>query len=144
MGYVNLENARNDNQRKIMDSIQEENECPFCPANLTKYHKKPILRKSPNWILTSNQWPYDHTAYHLLAIATYHAESLGGLKDGAGEELIELFKWAVDKYKISFGGLAMRFGDVTKNGASVKHIHCHLIAPEPSKNESDKIRFKIG
>lgn len=143
--FVNLANARNDEQRGVMEHIAAEGDCPFCPDHLAKYHHKPILRTGDNWLLTENQWPYDNTRTHLLAIATYHAESLEDLHEGAFEELGDHFRWATREYAIKAGGLAMRFGsDIGSNGATVRHLHSHLIEPDPNRPEDAKVRFKIS
>ena len=143
-GYINLDNARYDDQREVMRASATAGVCPFDEDQLAIYHKPPILRQGTYWILTANQWPYEHTTLHLLAIARQHIESLDELAQGAGEELFEHFRWAVDTYKIDFGGLAMRFGDVSHNGASVNHLHVHLIVPDKHKPADAKVRFKIS
>ncbi|MFZ1302179.1 MAG: hypothetical protein WAQ27_06440 [Candidatus Microsaccharimonas sp.] len=142
--FVNLDNARNEEQRRVMETIQDNADCPFCPDHLAKYHKLPILRTGENWLLTTNQWPYENTVHHFLAIAAYHAESLSDLQPGAFEELKDHFAWAEDEFKIASGGIAMRFGDTSNNGATVRHLHAHLIQPKPDLEKSDKVRFKIG
>ena len=142
--FVNLDNARFDDQRDVMRAIEEDGVCPFCPEHLHEYHKQPILREGAHWRITPIQWPYEHTSTHLLAISAYHAESLGDLRDGSFDELQKHFQWAELEFKIAAGGLAMRFGDVTRNGASVKHLHMHLIVPSEDKSPEDKIRFKIS
>jgi diadenosine tetraphosphate (Ap4A) HIT family hydrolase len=142
--FVNLNNARYDEQRQVMQNIEKNQECPFCPENLSKYHKKEIVKRGKFWVLTYNQWPYKYTDIHLLAIATYHAEKLSELKEGAFDELQELMVWAERKYNIVTGGFAMRFGDVSSNGATVDHLHAHLIVPSKDKPKDEKVRFKIS
>lgn len=142
--FVNLNNARLDEQRRVMEQIEQNQECPFCPENLTKYHKQEILRKGTHWILTHNQWPYKNTDLHLLAIATYHAEKLSDLQEGSFNELQEHMVWAENEFHVNAGGIAMRFGDVSNNGATVNHLHAHLIIPSPDKPSDEKVRFKIG
>jgi len=142
--YVNLDNARLDDQRRVMEDIVVNQECPFCPEFINKYHKQAILRKGNHWILTKNQWPYDNTDTHLLAIATYHAEKLADLRDGSFDELLSHMVWAEKKYKVKAGGLAIRFGSIAKNGATVNHLHMHLIVPSVNKPNDAKVKFKIG
>jgi ATP adenylyltransferase len=142
--FVNLENARNEHQRKVMTDIEHNGDCPFCPENLELYHKNPILRKGAHWLLTTNQWPYDNTERHLLAISNKHAESLADLDPQAFSELQEHFVWAEDEFKIAAGGIAMRFGDTQRNGASVRHLHAHLIEPKSDLSTDQKVRFKIS
>lgn len=142
--YVNLNNAREDSQRRVMQTIIDNAECPFCSENLAKYHTQPILRAGSHWTLTYNQWPYDHTELHLLAIANYHAEHLGDLKEGSFAELQGHFAWAEKKFAIDSGGIAMRFGAISRSGATVRHLHAHLIVPAKNRGTDDKVRFKIG
>jgi diadenosine tetraphosphate (Ap4A) HIT family hydrolase len=142
--FVNLDNARLEEQRKVMQAIAERGECPFDEENLAKTHGQPILRRGEQWTLTYNQWPYDNTKLHLLAITRYHAHSLGDLRSGAGEELFEHLKWAEDEFFIAAGGLGMRFGNIKLNGATVDHLHAHLIVADPKKPVDKKIRFKMS
>lgn len=142
--FVNLDNARNEHQRAVMEDIQHNGDCPFCPENLALYHKQPILRTGDQWVLTRNQWPYDNTRNHLLAISVPHAETLAELQPGAFEELQQHFVWAEQEFKIAAGGIAMRFGDTRKNGATVRHLHAHFIEPEADLPPDTKVRFKIS
>lgn len=142
--FINVDNARSDDQRAIMEEIATNDECPFCPESLEKYHKQEILRKGGHWLLTHNQWPYEHTDLHLLAIANYHAVDLSELRQGAFDELQEHFTWATKKFRVAAGGIAMRFGDVTQTGATVSHIHSHLIVPSRNRSPEEKVRFKIS
>ena len=142
--FVNLDNARLDEQRRVMEDIAGNQVCPFCPEYLEQYHKQEILKKGTYWVLTKNQWPYDNTDVHLLAIATYHAEILSDLRKGSFDELQSLMVWAEKEFKIKSGGIAMRFGSISKNGATVNHLHAHLIVPSVNKPNDKKVKFKIG
>ena len=142
--FVNLSNARRDDQRDIMRDIDEQGVCPFCPEHLTKFHKQPILRQGDHWLVTSNQWPYPYTSIHLLAISTYHAEKMADLQDGSFAELQQHALWAEATYRIAAGGLAMRFGDIGGNAATVRHLHAHFIVPSPDRQPDEKVRFRIG
>lgn len=141
---VNLSNARTEQQRGVMEAIATDGDCPFCPEHLAKYHKNPIIRTGENWLLTANQWPYENTRVHMLAIAAYHVETLDGLKTGAFEELGDHMRWATREYAVKAGGVAMRFGDTSLTGASVSHLHAHLIVPDPNKPPEAKVKFKIS
>jgi galactose-1-phosphate uridylyltransferase len=144
--YVDLSKARVPEQLEVMEGIQERQECPFCPENLSKTHKQEILRKGAHWILTRNQWPYENTSLHLLAIAAYHAESLADLHEGSFDELQDHLVWAEKEFDIKSGGIGMRFGDITQNGATVKHLHAQLIVPiahSPETAVAKKVHFKI-
>ena len=142
--YLNMDNARHDDQREVMQASADAGVCPFDEEHLPTYHKTPTMRQGKYWTITANQWPYEYTRVHLLAIARLHVESIEDLPEGAGEELFDHVRWAIKEFKIDFGGLAMRFGDVRHNGASVNHLHAHIIVPAKDKPADAKVKFKIS
>lgn len=142
--YVDLDNARLDDQKKIMTDIIAAGHCPFCLENLKKYHKQEIIKDGKYWILTSNQWPYENTKLHLLLISKPHAEKLSELDPQAGQEMIEFFAWAEQKYQIPGGGIGFRFGDTNYSAGTVKHLHAQFIVPDIEKENFQPVRLKIG
>lgn len=142
--YVNLQNARVEEQRQVMEQIVQDQVCPFCPDSLSKYHKRPILREGIYWVLTENQWPYEHTKQHLLAITKEHIEDLDELSPEAFAELMEHFKWAITDREIPGGGISMRFGDPEKSGGTVRHLHAQLVEPDLNDPAYEPVRIKIG
>ena len=145
--FVNLQNARVDEQRAVMEQIEKDGVCPFCPEHLPKYHRKPILQEAKHWVVTENDWPYENTRVHLLIILKAHAEDLFGFEIQAWLELLELVQWAVQEYKITGGALGIRFGNPDMTGATVKHLHVHLIAVEITDKEDPnykRVRFRVG
>jgi len=144
--HVDLDNAREDEQKAVMKDILDADHCPFCIENLKKYHQPPIIRETKYWRLTKNQWPYRHTKLHLLAIYKDHVTALAELESKAGSELIELFQWVEKKYHVPGGGWAMRFGDTDYSAGTVNHLHAQFLVPDiHHPNYLDKpVRFKIG
>lgn len=143
-GFVDMDNARLDEQRQVMQKIIEEGHCPFCLENLTQYHKKPILKDGTYWIVTENQWPYDNVKMQLLAISKTHAETLSELDPAAGEELFRFFSEIIEENNVPGGGFAMRFGDTNYSAGTVKHLHAQFIWPDINKPDFKPVRFKIG
>jgi diadenosine tetraphosphate (Ap4A) HIT family hydrolase len=145
--FVDLSNARRDDQRKVLEQIIADGVCPFCPENLGKYHTQPIIKEGKYWLLTPNQWPYVYTKNHYLAIYKTHAENLTDISPEAGAELVEFFQEIVREKNIPGGALNIRFGSNPKlgnYGSSVLHIHAHLIEPDLENPEKAAIKFKIG
>lgn len=142
--YIAIKNVRLEHQRQVMEVIAKADHCPFCPENLSKYHKMPILRETSHWLLTTNQWPYEHTKIHLVAIHKSHVETLRELSDEAGAELFQLFKWAQQTYNVPGGAFAMRFGDLEHSAGTVAHIHAQFIQPDINAADYEPVRFKIG
>ncbi len=145
---VDPSNARNEDYKKAMDEIITTNDCPLCPP--MKWHPNPIIRDNGLWLLTKNGFPYKDTEHHLLLISKRHIEELAEITDEEAQSVFSLAKWATREFNIKGGGLTMRFGDTLYTGATVKHLHAHLIVPELSKEiTGDKAKvipvyFPIG
>lgn len=142
--YVDVDNSRLPDQREQMDIIAKNNHCPFCAENLVKYHPLPTLKLGKHWLVTENQWPYDHTKHHFLLITREHKVSPIELTPEAAAELIELTNWLITEYNIPGGGLAMRFGDSNYSAGSVTHLHAQLIQPDIEAEDYEPVRVKLG
>jgi diadenosine tetraphosphate (Ap4A) HIT family hydrolase len=129
---------------KIISSIEKKGKCPFCPDNF-KYHKEPILKKENHWFLTKNSWPYKNTKYHFIIIGKKHKENFSELNENDFKSVKRLTNWALKKFKIKGGALTIRFGDTDHTGATVCHLHFHLISPKLDKeNKVKTVNFPIG
>ena len=142
--FVDIDNARYDDQREEMERIIAAGHCPFCLENFQLYHKQPTEFEGDHWIITKNQWPYENTKYHYLAILKRHAEQLHELTAEEGGELITLLGEVQKKYDIPGGGFAMRFGDTNYSAGTVMHLHAQFIIPDIEKEDFEPTRFKIG
>lgn len=142
--YVDLDNARVEEQRQVMQDIIEAGHCPFCLNNLRKYHQQPILKEGKYWLVTKNQWPYENTKVHFLLIYKEHVEHISQLNPEAGAELVVLCKWISGEFSVPGGGVAIRFGDTNYSAGSVAHIHAQFIQPDISKPGYQPVRVKIG
>lgn len=142
---VNIKNARKGEYKKVIKEINKTGKCPFCKENF-KYHKKPIYKRRDDWFLTSNSWPYKNTSCHLIILGNKHKENFSELTKKDLESVAYLVNWAVKKWKIKGGGIATRFGDTDYTGASVSHIHFHIISPKIDKKtkQTKTVNFPIG
>lgn len=131
--------AKGDEYGEVIRTIEGKGSCPFCPENFT-YHKEPILREEGGWIITRNSWPYENAAHHFLVICREHKEGFNEITADDLNAIKALVNWAIEEFKLPGGGFALRFGDTTFTGATVCHLHGHLIVPEEGKHVS----FPIG
>ncbi len=135
-------------QKSVMDEIARQKHCPFCREHLSKYHKKPIIKSGKFWTLTENQWPYEKTKHHLLAIHNDHIEHIKDIDPEAGKELIELFQNESIKRNMPGGGIAIRFGNhphIGCYGNSILHLHAHIVEPDlESLDQNEKWTFELG
>ena len=158
--FVNIKNARKGEYKKVIEEIAKTGKCPFCKENFRypsrgegsrrknffAYHKKPIFKRKNGWFLTRVNWPYENTRCHLMILGEKHRENFSELKKKDFEAVFYLTRFAIKKYKIKGGALAIRFGDTDYTGASVAHLHFHLICPKINKKtrRSKTVNFPIG
>lgn len=145
--FVNLDNARNTEQRAVMEVTLEGNFCPFCPENFTKAQLMPIIKQGEYWRIRKNYWPYENTLVHLLIIHNEHAKKLSDISAEAAQELFQLAQWAEKEYQIAGGAMGLRFGDIRVNGATVNHLHAHLMSAKITDRNNPKywpVRFRVG
>lgn len=136
--------AKTKDYAQTLDNIIETGKCPFCPDNF-KYHKKPILKNYKGWQTTKNSWPYKNCRYHFIILPKKHKETFSDLNQNDLMAVKFLVNWLTKKYKIKGGGLTLRFGEQKYTGASVLHLHFHLIVPKlKSKDSVYPVYFPIG
>ena len=136
---VNPRYAKSGGYRKVIRSIETEGKCPFCPENF-KYHKHPILKESGGWFVTRSSWPYKNTKHHFVVIGKEHKEHFRELDRVDMVSVQSLVQWAIETFKIRGGVLAHRFGETDLTGATVCHLHFHLIVPKAGR----RVNFPIG
>ncbi len=124
--HINLAHGRPGNYDKLLKKIDQDGVCPFCPKNLKLYHKKPLIKETSGWFLTTNQIPYAGLKHHWLFISKKHITTLSKLTPKDWSELGGLIKFLEKKYKIPGGSFFIRFGETDYTGASVSHLHGHL------------------
>ena len=144
--FVDKRFAKHSDYGKVIREIEHTQKCPFCKENF-KYHKNPILKRESSWLITENSWPYENTEKHFILIGEKHKEKFSDLSIRDFTAIKKLINWAIKKYKIHGGGLAMRFGDTGYTGSTVCHLHFHLIVPKKSAQKGkivETVWFPFG
>lgn len=113
---------------KTLKGILAAGFCPFCEEHIFKYHTRPLLFKNRSWIVTENAWPYEGTKKHLLLITRKHVESIASLSPAAWNDLQTAYKKTIRLLNLRGATLMLRSGDTARTGASVGHLHAHIIA----------------
>lgn len=144
--FINQTYVRTGSQAEIYEQIEKEGLCPFCLENFERYQVGPIIKDNANWTLVKSKWPYENSKVHLLLILKTHIEDIQKLDSDTWGDLLDLVKWAIGKYKIPGGALAIRFGDSNLTGATVHHLHAQLIEPtrKEGKENAETVTFPIG
>lgn len=141
---VDPKNARSEDYRVVLKEIEAGGKCPFCPKNF-RWHRKPLLRRSGGWLITEATWPYKNTKFHFLIIGGKHTERVQKLSAGDFRDILSLLRWAIKRFGIAGGALSLRFGDTAYTGATVHHLHLHLIVPKLGRSgKALVVNFPIG
>ena len=129
---------------KVIDQIKKDGVCPFCPENLLKYHKNPILKEGFYWVLTKNMYPYEGAKHHILIIHKKHIEKFEEIVPEAWSEIRRLVESFTKEENILGGTFMMRFGDTAHTGASVSHLHANLVSPDAEDKNRKPIIVRVG
>ncbi|MFA6969651.1 MAG: HIT domain-containing protein, partial [Candidatus Paceibacterota bacterium] len=116
---------------QTLDAIITGGFCPFCEEHLIKHHRQPLEYKNKHWLVTKNSWPYEGSRYHFLFITRSHVEATEDLSPVMWADLQKLYRKVVREKNIKGATLLLRSGDTKTTGASVNHLHAHLIVGSP-------------
>lgn len=127
-----------------LTQIMKDGVCPFCPEQLAKYHKNPILQEGTFWLVTESMYPYKGAKPHLLLIHKNHISTLEELVPEAWTEFYSLVKELIKKHSIKGGTTFIRFGDIKYTGASVSHLHGHIVSSDPDSSDYAPVVTRIA
>ena len=140
----NLEAARSEAQLKNMQELTEAGRCFMCYENLIKYENNRIEFETAHWIITPNAYPYEHTSLHVLIIARRHVKNMSDLTHEERADLAEAIVKAEKHWKLDSYAFGLRSGDFRYNGASVEHLHGHIVVGTRDPQTFEKVKFKMS
>lgn len=144
---VDAENAlivKREDYVGVLKKIIADGLCPFCEEHLSKYHTQPIIYKSKYWIVSKNAWPYEGTKFHFLLIVRPHVEAIEQLSPSMWTDLQKLHKKIVTDHNIQGASFLLRSGNTKFTGASVSHLHAHLITGSKRNKSTKNISTLVG
>lgn len=145
MSDYNLASGRDKAQIEKMKRLHQDGLCAFCPKQFEEFHDNPVEIRARHWLVTKNDYPYEHTSLHLLVIPTEHVSTVSELSAAAKAEYLEVVAKVEEHFKLTSYGVAMRSGDFRYNGGSVKHLHAHIIVGDFSDpTNHHKVKFKLS
>ena len=129
---------------QVLRTIVAKGFCPFCEEHLFKHHRQPLAYKSRHWLVTKNSWPYEGSKYHFLFITRVHVEATEKMSSAVWSDLQKLYKKFVEENNIKGATLMIRSGDTKFTGASVNHLHAHLVSGSPRTKNTKPIKALVG
>ncbi len=136
-----LGNARNQVQYDEMVELESRGICLFCPEGLVSRDKK-VIRDGGEWNLTYNDHPYPNTLHHLLLLPRRHVTDFTNLSARELGSLSQLIDFAKVKFHFEAYGIAIRNGEPSLTGGTIRHLHVHLVVGNPSSE--DPVRVKLS
>jgi ATP adenylyltransferase len=127
-GRYCFENARNPEQLAEMRRLDAAGICLFCPDELARHPRQQILFATRHWSVTPNEFPYPGTALHLLLIPREHAGDMLELSEAARADFWQALAEVARRYELRHYGLGIRNGDCRLTGATIAHVHAHVLA----------------
>lgn len=103
--------------------------CPFCPETFL-WHPWPILHRVDDWFITRSGWPYENAEHHFLIIGNDHITMDIQATTKDLHCVRELTSWAYNTFDLEGYGCISRSGETNYTGATVQHLHFHLIQPK--------------
>jgi ATP adenylyltransferase len=143
MSY-NLEAGRSQAQIDDMKQLLEKGECFMCYKSLTQYKNNRIEFETKHWIVTPNAYPYKHTKLHLLLISRRHVSIMSELTKEERADFTDAIVEIEKRHKLKYYSVAMRNGDFRYTGASVEHLHAHIIVGDHESDEFEPVRVKLA
>jgi diadenosine tetraphosphate (Ap4A) HIT family hydrolase len=128
--FVDLANVRGKEQMEQYRQILEGNYDPFESVEKILELKNEVVYIHKNWIIFKNQH-YKGRKNSFVAVLRRFATDPGELDMMETLDAFKIFKELCDEYDIRGGAFFMRFGDTRLSGASVKHLHFHIVEPNP-------------
>ncbi len=129
---------------RTLNAIIRGGFCPFCEEHLFKHHRRPLLDKTRHWLVTENAWPYTGSQFHLLLVTRIHIETIEEMSPAVWTDLHKQYQSLVKKYRIKGAALMIRSGDTRFTGASVNHLHAHLVVGTQRTKSAKPIKALIG
>lgn len=144
--HINLDAARSPEQEAQYKAIHEAGVCPFCPEHYREFdYQEDPISESEHWYTIANMKPYDYTSLHNVIIARRHLLSPDELTNEEWLDLKHNLDREIRTRKLGYGALGMRFGDPVMTGASVRHLHMHLVVPDPMQvSDLNVVKFRMS
>ena len=144
MSQDHIENARVPLQIERMRIAQEQGICCFCREHFENYHTAPVEIENNSFLVAKNDFPYDGATSHWLIVSKRHVTTPLELSIGEwGDFQAVLLKLSeIDPHPGA--GLVMRYGEPSFTGATIAHLHAHVIYGVSGTPQDEKISVFLG
>jgi diadenosine tetraphosphate (Ap4A) HIT family hydrolase len=136
-----MENFRTADQLAEMQRLEAAGICLFCPEELGRHAGAAAFLRTEHWTVMPNDFPYAGTSLHLMLIPHQHASDLLELGTAAQSGFFTALAAAREHYGFGHYGLGVRNGDCRYTGATIAHLHAHVLVAPPDPEAVVRMRF---
>jgi diadenosine tetraphosphate (Ap4A) HIT family hydrolase len=139
-----MDNHRTADQLADMEQLEARGLCLFCPDGLAEHGRQRVLWQTSHWSITPNEFPYQGTALHLLLVPRQHVGDLLDLDEAGRADFWTALGWVRDRYELTYYGLGVRNGDCRYSGATIRHVHAHVLVGDPDAEPEVPVRMRFS
>jgi diadenosine tetraphosphate (Ap4A) HIT family hydrolase len=139
-----FENSRTPAQLAEMRRLDALGRCLFCPDVLAAHPRQQILLRTEHWSVTPNEFPYRGTALHLLLVPGQHATDMLDLDEAVRQDFWAALGLVRDHYRLGHYGLGIRNGDCARTGATIRHVHAHVLVGDAGPADGQPVRMRFS
>ncbi len=145
--HVKHDNARYKKQVERMQLLEKKVGCFFCKKNYLKVGASELIYENKDWYIKKNDFPYQGTVYHYLIAPKKHITQAIEISNSAWINFSKSIAWLDRQLKVSGYSLLVRSGDMRYTGATLDHLHFHVVSGGPKKRGGklkDNVRFTLA
>lgn len=144
MSFYCFENVRTPGQLAEMRSLEAQGVCLFCPDVLRGHGRQQVLFETRHWLVTPNEFPYAGTALHLLLVPHEHVGDLLDLPGEAQQDFWAALGLVRERHRLRYYGLGVRNGDCRFTGATIRHVHAHVLVGDADSGQAPPVRMRFS
>jgi ATP adenylyltransferase len=138
------DNYRTEEQLAEMRRLEAAGICLFCPDALREHAQQRVVIETRHWAVTPNAFPYGGTRLHLLVVPVQHVNDLLDLDDEALADFWAAMREIRRQYSLDYYGLGVRNGNCSFTGATIAHVHAHVLVGDPDTEPEVPVRMRLS
>ncbi len=138
------DNYRTDEQLEEMRRLEAAGICLFCPAALREHAHQRVAFETRHWAVTPNAFPYKGTRLHLLVVPHQHVNDMLDLDEEALGDFWAALRLIRERFDLGYYGLGVRNGNCSFTGATIAHVHAHVLVGDPALDPEVPVRMRFS
>jgi ATP adenylyltransferase len=138
------DNYRTAEQLAEMRRLEAAGICLFCPRSLREHARQRVIIETAHWSVTPNEFPYAGTRLHLLVVPRQHVNDLLDLDEEALSDFWATLRLIREQFDLGHYGLGVRNGNCSFTGATIAHVHAHVLVGDPSLEPEVPVRMRFS